>query len=569
MTLYQSNWRAKAGTCFDLEKQPATGSRGVVAANHPLGAAAGVEMLALGGNAFDAAIAALFTLNVVEPMMVGLFGAGWMNLRLAGGAQIVIDNYSTAPQAAQPDMYRPISDTWPNYLETEGQQNTLGYLSVGVPGTLKAWAEVVTTWGKLDLETVMQPAIRYAERGFPASQYLRELILNNQAALARFPATAQTFLPGGQPPAIGQRIVQPDLAESLRTIAGEGPDVLYDGPLGQAIIDDIQKQGGILSMADLRSYHTIRREPISLTYRGYQVSLPPPPCSGGVHILQILRILEGFDVAELGFGSADMIHLLAECFKIAFSDRAVHLGDPAKAGVPVDWLISEGYARQRRTEIDMDRAANPKAGLPPSTESATTTHITVADAEGNIAAMTQTINQAFGSKVTVPGTGILLNDTMALFDPHPGQPNSVAGGRRMVSSMSPTIVSKEGRPFMALGTPGGVRIFPSVLQAIINVIDHGMSLQEAVEAPRVWSQGQELEIEPAISADARQLLAERGHNLLEVSAVAGGMNGIMFDQASGSMTGAACWRAVGAPIALSGGPARPDIRFQTTVTKKG
>jgi gamma-glutamyltranspeptidase/glutathione hydrolase len=234
----------------------------------------------------------------------------------------------------------------------------------------------------------------------------------------------------------------------------------------------------------------------------------------------------------------------------------------------VDWLISEDYARQRRAGIEMDRAANPKPGLPPSAESATTTHITVADAEGNIAAMTQTINQAFGSKVTVPGTGILLNDTMALFDPHPGQPNSVAGGRRMVSSMSPTIISKEGRPFMALGTPGGVRIFPSVLQAIINVIDHGMSLPEAVEAPRVWSQGQELEIEPAIPAEVRQLLTARGHSLLEVSAVAGGMNGVMFDQERGLMTGAACWRADGTPIGLSGGPARPDIRFQTTITKK-
>jgi gamma-glutamyltranspeptidase/glutathione hydrolase len=567
MTTKQSNWRARAGTLFELEKQPAVGSQGVVTANHPLGAAAGAEMLALGGNAIDAAIATLFTLNVVEPMMVGLFGAGWMNIRLADGARVVIDNFSVAPLAATPEMYRPISNTWPDYMEAEGQENKVGYLAVGVPGTLKAWVEVVEQWGRLDLETVMQPAVRYAERGFPASRYLQEMIINEQEAMARFPATAKTFLPAGRPPAVGELIVQPDLAESLRTIAREGPDVLYDGPLGQMIVDNIRKNGGLITMEDLRAYRTLRREPVSAAYRGYEVSLPPPPCSGGVHILQILRILEGFDVAALGFGTADSIHLLAECFKIAFTDRATHLGDPVKTNVPVAWLISEAYAAQRRRDIRLDRAAQPTPGIPASAEPAMTTHVTAADAAGNVAAMTQTINHVFGSKVTVPGTGILLNNMMALFDPHPGHPNSVASGRRMVSSMSPTIISKDGRPFLALGTPGGVRIFPAVLQAIINVIDHGMALQEAVEAPRVWTQGQELEIEEAIPGSIRQELTARGHELLEVAAVAGGMNGVMFDEESGWMTGAACWRADGAPVALSGGPARPGVRFRPTVTK--
>lgn len=557
-------WHAKAGTHFEPEKQSASGSRGVVAANNPIGSAAGGEMLAIGGNAVDAAIATLFTLNVVEPMMVGLFGAGWTNIRLADGTHIIIDNYSTAPAAAVPDMYKPISNTWPDYMETEERQNKLGYLAVGVPGTLKAWAELAEKWGRLDLETVMQPAIRYAARGFPASQYLRELIINSQADLARFPETARTFLPNGRPPAPGDLIVQADLAESLRTIAKEGPEVLYGGALGQVIVDDIQKNGGIMTLEDLRSYRTIPREPLTASYRGYEVTLPSPPCSGGVHILQILRILEGIDVASLGFGTAETLHLLAECFKIAFADRAAHLGDPAKRDVPVEWLISEAYAAQRRSGIDMARVAYPDPGIPPSPESAYTTHITTADAEGNVVAMTQTINEAFGSKVTVPGTGILLNNTMALFDPHPGHPNSVAPGRRMVSSMSPTIITQDGRPFMALGTPGGVRIFPSILQAIVNVIDHGMTLQEAVEAPRVWTQGQELEVEEAIPDPVRRELSARGHSLLEVTAVAGGMNGIMFDQATGLMTGAACWRADGSPTALGGGPARPGVRFRPT-----
>jgi gamma-glutamyltranspeptidase/glutathione hydrolase len=561
----QTKWRATAGTLFEVEKQPVSGSQGVVAANHPLAAAAGVEMLANGGNAFDAVVATLFTLSVVEPMMVGIFGAGWMNVRLADGSQVIIDNYATAPAAAGPDLFQPISESWPDYMETVERRNKLGYLAAGVPGTLKAWAEVVTKWGCFDLATVMQPAIRYAEIGFRASRYFRETIIDSQAELAQFPATARTFLPDGQPPVVGTLITQPELAESLRTIAREGPEVLYGGALGQQIVADIARNGGILSNDDLRAYRTIQRAPIMAPYRGYDVVLPPPPCAGGVHILQILRLLEGFDLAALGFGTTDAIHLLAECFKIAFADRAVHLGDPARLAVPVEWLISEAYARQRRGEIDLRRATLPRAGQPGPLESANTTHLTVADAAGNIAACTQTINELFGAKVMVPGTGILLNNAMALFDPHPDRPNSVAAGQRMISSMSPTIILKAGRPFMALGTPGGVRIFPSVTQAIINVIDHGMTLQEAVEAPRIWTQGQELELEAAIPAPVRAQLAGRGHGLLEVTAVAGGMNGVIFDQETGQISGSACWRADGAPVALGGGPARPGVRFRPVV----
>jgi gamma-glutamyltranspeptidase/glutathione hydrolase len=552
---------------FDTEKCTVSGTRGVVAANHPLAAAAGLEMLAMGGNAIDAAIATLFTLNVVEPMMVGLFGAGWTNMRRADGTYIILDNYSTAPAAATPDLYTPISDTWPDYMETAGRQNKLGYLAVGVPGTLKAWAELVGNYGRLDLETVMQAAIRHAERGFRASQYLHDLIGDNQADLAGCPEASHIFLPDGQPPAPGTLIRQPALAESLRTIAREGAAVLYGGSLGQAIVQGMRQHGGIMTIADLRTYRTIRRQPLTAPYRGYEVTLPAPPCSGGVHILQILRILEGVDVAGLGFGTADAIHVLAECCKIAFSDRATHVGDPASVTVPVDWLISDAYAATRRAGLDMSKATAAMPGIPPTVEAATTTHVTAADAEGNVVAMTQTLNNAFGAKVMAPGTGILLNNTMALFDPHAGRPNSVGPGKRTVSSMSPTIVTRAGEPFMALGAPGGVRIFPSVLQAIINVIDHGMSLQEAVEAPRVWTQGQELEVEAAIPPAVRDALTARGHHVVEVTAVAGGMNGIQFDAATGVLTGAACWRADGAPAALSGGPARPGVRFRTTVSR--
>jgi gamma-glutamyltranspeptidase/glutathione hydrolase len=504
---------------------------------------------------------------VVEPMMVGLFGAGWTNIRLADGTSVVIDNYATAPAAARPDLFTPVADTWPDYMETEGRQNKLGYLAVGVPGTLKAWAELVDTWGRLDLSTVMQPAIRHATHGFRVSQYLHELIGDNHADLARFPETAQVFLPRGQPPTVGALLVQPALAESLRCIATEGAEALYHGGLGQTIVQGIQQHGGIMTMADLQAYRTIRRAPLTASYRGYEVIVPPPPCSGGVHIVQMLRMLEGFDVAALGFGTADMLHVLAECCKIAFADRTAYLGDPAEVDVPNDWLISKAYAAERRMSIDLTRATSPLAGVAPSVESATTTHMTAADADGNIVAMTQTINNAFGAKAMAPGTGILLNNTMALFDPHPGMPNSVGSGKRTVSSMSPTIVTRAGQPFMALGTPGGVRIFPSVLQGIINVLDHAMTLQEAVEAPRLWTQGQELEVEAAFPQSVRSALVARGHHVQEVTAVAGGMNGIMFDADTGTMTGAACWRADGSPAGLSGGPARPGVRFRTTMSR--
>ena len=553
---------------FKTTKQSVTGSLGVVASNHPLGSAAGLEMLALGGNAIDAAIATLFALNVVEPMMVGLFGAGWMNIRLASGESVIVDNYATAPQAATPDLFTPISDSWPDYMETVGEASKLGYLAVGTPGTLKAWAEAVETWGRLDLAAVMAPAIRYAEGGFPVSRYLHEIIMDRQTDILKFPATAATFAPERDPLKPGVQLKQPALGQTFRTIAQEGPTTLYDGAIGQAIVDDVRQNGGIFSMDDLRQYKTIRRQPLSITYRGYDVILPSPPCAGGLHILQILRLLEGYDVAELGFGTADGIHLLAECFKIAFADRAAHVGDPASGDVPVAWLLSEPYAAARRATIRMDKAAPQAAGVQPSNESGDTTHVTVADRDGNIAALTQTINHTFGSKVMVPGTGVLLNNCMALFDPHPGHPNSVGPGKRTVSSMSPAIVLKDGQPIMALGTPGGVRIFPSVAQAIINVIDHGMSLQEAVEAPRVWTQGQTLEIEQAIPNTVRHELANRGHEIQEVTTVAGGMNGVAFDPQSGPMHGAACWRADGSPAALGGGPARSGIRFQSTANRR-
>jgi gamma-glutamyltranspeptidase/glutathione hydrolase len=551
-------WRDRAGTRFTTEKRPASAARGMVVTNHPLASAAGTEMLAAGGNAVDAAVAALFALTVVEPMMVGIFGAGHAHLLLADGRHTVIDGYTTAPAAARPDIFRPLSDTWPDYMEAVDRENSVGWRSVGVPGNLTSWCEMLRRFGTLDLATVTAPAIRHAERGFRVTGYLGECLVEAAPDLARFPASALVFLPGGGPLARGETLVQSDYAATLRAIAADGASVLHGGEIGQRIAEHMAREGGLITLADLTGYRTVERAPVRGTYRGFDVAGCPPPTGGGIHLIQILNMLEGFDVAGLGFGTVDGIHLLAEALKIAFADRAAATGDPAFVNVPVARLIAKDYALARRGEIDMSKAGAPSAAV--SAGSAYTTHVTVADGEGNVVAATQTINSLFGSRAMVPGTGMLLNNTMALFDPHPGSVLSVAPGKRMTSSMAPTILLQEDRPRLALGLPGGMRIFASVLQAIVNVVDHRMSLQEAVEAPRVWTQGQELEVEAAIGDDVRAGLAARGHHVVAVPHVAGGMGAIAFEP-DGTLTGASCWRADGSPVGLGGGYARSGIRF--------
>jgi gamma-glutamyltranspeptidase/glutathione hydrolase len=543
----------------------------MVVTNHPLGSAAGAEMLAAGGNAVDAAIGALFALTVVEPMMVGIFGAGITHLRLADGRHLVIDNYTTAPAASRPDMYRPVSDTWPDYLRAEGDVNLVGLLSVGVPGTLKAWAEAVARFGRLDLETVMQPAIRHAERGFRATPYLVDAVRETAPDLARFPETARTFLPGGAPIKAGDLIAMPEYAATLRLIAAKGPGVLYGGDLGATVAGYMRRDGGIITLDDLARYETIERQPIRGRYRGFEITGAPPPTAGGLHLIEMLNILEGFDPRGLGFGTAEYFHLIAEVLKIGFADRNACTGDPAFVDIPVERLLSKEHAATRRAQIRPERAGEYGAvvGMTGGVAagSAHTTHVTTGDAEGNVVAMTQTLNNLFGAKATVPGTGMLLNNTMALFDPHPGTPASVAPGKRVTSSMAPTIVLRDGRPAWALGLPGGVRIFTSVFQAVVNLIDHGMTLQEAVEAPRIWSQGQELEMEQGIPAAVRDTVGARGHRVVAVPGVAGGMNAVAF-AADGTLEGAACWRADGTPVGVSGGLARPGTRFRPDATRR-
>jgi len=564
-----STWRSRCGAAFDTEKQPATGRLGMVVTNHPLASAADAEMLAGGGNAVDAAVAALFTLTVVEPMMVGLLGGGYTHLHLGADEHSVLEGQARCPLAVGAETFRPDPAAPPGALDAVGRANSVGRSAVATPGNLMAWCGLLARHGRLALDDVMAPAIRHAARGFTATAYLADCVAECAADLAADPEIARVFLPGGRPLAAGARVANPAYAETLRQIAREGAAALYGGSLGQLLCDDMQRHGGHLAPEDLARYRTEQTAPLRSSYRGFEITGPPPPCAGPLHIGQMLRILEGLDPAGLGFGTAEGAHLLAEVLKIAFADRAAATGDPDLVPVPVARLLSDDYAAERRAAIDPARARAWAAGvgLPPA-ESANTTHLTVADRDGRIVCATQTINSLFGARYMVPGTGLIPNNYLYTFNPRPGLANSLAPGKRVTSSMAPVIVLRDGRPRWALGLPGGLRIFPSVLQTLVNLIDHGMGLQEALEAPRLWTQGFGLELEPAFPAAVAEALTARGHAVERVPNVGGGMNAIAFGP-DGLLQGAACWRADGTPIGLGGGHARAGVRFLPEVRRGG
>src|SRR5216683_3569528 len=555
----KSNWRERAGTPFTCEKQPAHGKSGVVVTNHPLASAAGMEMLAAGGNAIDAAVAAQFALTVVEPMMVGLIGGTTMHVRLADGSHTIIDGMSAVPAAGHPTMYRPIPGAAPEVYDVEGRDNLVGPKSVATPGSLRAWCLALNRFGTLSLADVMQPAIRHAERGFAVTPYLSDCIVGASPDLLQDPFIADRLLPDGVALKPGERLVQGDYAEALTLISQQGEGALHGGPLGDLVVECMERSGGFVGLKDLTDYRVVERKPIRGQYRGWEIVGPPPPAASGVHITQMLNILEAYDIAGLGFGTVDTIHLLAEVLKIAFADRAQASGDPDFVKVPVDRITSKAYARERRAGIDLARARRWTGALL-EMEGADTTHLTAADGMGNVVTTTQTINSLFGACFIVPGTGMVPNNYMSNFDPRPGNALSIAPGKRVTTSMSPVMAVREGRVAYALGLPGGRKIFPAALQALLNLIDHGMNLQEAVEAPRVWTEGPVLELEHGIPAEVRQGLEARGHKLQVMPTVAGGMNAIQFHD-DGGMTGAACWRADGSPVALGGGLARAGVRF--------
>jgi gamma-glutamyltranspeptidase/glutathione hydrolase len=438
---------------------------------------------------------------------------------------------------------------------------------VAVPGNLLGWCEAARRHGRLPLADLMEPAIRHARRGFRITPYLSSCIGECAADLRDDALIARHFLPGDRPLAAGERLAMPDYAATLETIAREGPGALHGGALGRLAVDALSSRGGLLAIEDLAAYRLVDREPVRGSFRGHEIIGPPPPSAGGVHVIQMLNILEGLDLRALGPNTPATLHLLAEVLKIAFADRAAATADPAFIDVPVARLIDKAYAAERRAAIDPARAQGWQAGVSPEggrpalpRESANTTHVSAADRDGFVVSSTQTINSLFGARFMIPDTGIIPNNYMYLFDPHPGHALSIAPGKRVTTSTAPTIVLRDGKPRYVLGLPGGLRIFGSVMQALVNLIEHGMPLQRAVEAPRLWTQGEDLEVETGFPEDTRAALAAMGHRLSVVPHVAGGMNGIEFD-ADGAMTGAACWRADGTAIGLGGGHARPDTRF--------
>jgi gamma-glutamyltranspeptidase/glutathione hydrolase len=560
----KSNWRERAGTPFACEKQPAHGRAGMAVSNHPLASAAGLEMLAAGGNAVDAAVAMQFALTVVEPMMVGLVGGTTCHIRLADGSHRIVDGMSAVPRAGRPDMFRPVPGAAPEVFDSIGQENLVGPKSVAAPGSLRAWCLALERYGTMPLGDVMQPAIRHAARGFSVTPYLSDCIQSAGPDLLKDKLAAARLLPGGTPLKAGARLIQGDYAEALTLVSQQGEKALHGGPLGDLLVDCMQKTGGFVSREDLVGYKVEERAPIRGRYRGWEILGPPPPAASGVHITQMLNILEGYDIASLGFGTVETLHLLAEVLKIAFADRAEASGDPAFVKVPVELIVAKAYADRRRAGIDRTKATQWATGLKDglvAAEGADTTHLTVADGKGNVVCTTQTINSLFGARFIVPGTGMIPNNYMNVYDPRPGNALSIEPGKRVTTSMSPMMAVRDGKVAYALGLPGGRKIFPSALQALVNLIDHGMELQEAVEAPRIWTEGPVLEVEHGIPEPVRKGLEARGHKLQVMPTVAGGMNAIQFHD-DGSMTGAACWRADGAAAALGGGHARAGVRFE-------
>jgi gamma-glutamyltranspeptidase/glutathione hydrolase len=493
----------------------------VVTAQH-IATQVGVDVLKRGGNAVDAAVAVGYALAVVYPAAGNLAGGGFMTLQLADGRKTFLDFREKAPLAATANMY----------LDKDGNVvkglSTKGHLAVGVPGSVSGMEYARQKYGTMDRAALLRPAIALAEKGFALDQGDIDIFQTATDDFRKDPASARIFLNRGQPFQVGERLLQPDLGKTLRAIARFGADGFYKGWVGKAIVKSSQDGGGLITRADLDQYSTREMAPIECDYRGYHVISAPPPSSGGVVICEILNILEGYPMNELGYRSAQAVHYQIEAMRHAYVDRNSYLGDPDFVKNPIARLTDKAYAAQLRAVIDPNKAGvskDIKPGVEPH-EGTNTTHYSIADRWGNAVGVTYTLNDWFGARVTVAGTGVLLNDEMDDFTSKLGVPNlyglvqgeanAIAPGKRPLSSMSPTIVSKDGRPVMVVGTPGGSRIITAVLHTVLNVIDYGMNVQEAVDAPRFHQQWLPdlTNVENfAISPDTRKLLEAAGHKL--------------------------------------------------------
>ena len=536
---------------------PTYGRAGMVVSPEALAGEIGLEMLQRGGNAVDAAVATGFALAVTLPRAGNIGGGGFMLIHLAEtNEQVFIDYRESAPAAATRDMF----------LAEDGSVDTakayFSHQAAGVPGTVAGLIHAQTRYGKLTLKEVIQPAIDLAEQGFATPLALHMSINARAERLAMDPEAKRIYFQGGDgAPVPGSAFVQPELAATLKRIRDDGRDGFYRGETAALIADNMAANGGLITRDDLAAYAPIEREPLRGSFREFEIVSAPPPSSGGVHILQMLNILEPYPLETYGHNSAAYLHRVIESMKLAYADRSLYLGDPDQTVIPVEALISKAYAEERRRLIG-DRAKTAEEigpGNPVPAESPDTTHYSVADTAGNVVANTYTLNFSFGSHIVVPGTGILLNnemddfaakvDTANAYGLVQGEPNTVAPGRRPLSSMTPTIVLKDGLPWLATGSPGGSLIITTVLQTLLNAMVFDMNIATAVAAPRVhnqWMPDRTL-VEPGISADTQRLLEEWGHNLTPTRRTIGRSNSLMIDE--GWMQGFADMRRPGGHVA--------------------
>src|SRR5438477_7436994 len=501
---------------------PVGGEHGMVVTAHQLATKVGVDVLKRGGNAVDGAVAVGYAMAVVYPAAGNLGGGGFMTIQLAAGRKTFLDFRQKAPLAATPDMYL---DSAGNVIKGA---STKGHLAVGVPGSVAGLEYAREKYGTRSRGALLSPAIGFADRGFVLDEDDIAMFATANDDFRDDAATAAIFLNKGKPYKAGDRLVQKDLARTLRLIAQKGSVAFYQGPVADAIAASSAAGKGIITKADLQQYKVRELAPVECDYRGYHIVSAPPPSSGGVVICEILNILEGYPVKDLGFRSAQAVHYQIEAMRHAYVDRNSYLGDPDFVKNPLDRLLDRGYAEKVRAAIDPTKAGvskDLKPGVPPH-EGINTTHYSIVDRQGNAVSVTYTLNDWFGAKVTAANTGILLNDEMDdftaklgvpnLYGLVQGQANSITPGKRPLSSMSPTIVSRDGKPVLVIGTPGGSRIITVVVHCILNVIDYGMKIQEAIDAPRLhqeWlPETNHIELF-GLSHAPRQILPGNGHKL--------------------------------------------------------
>lgn len=505
---------------------PTVSKNGMVSTEERFATEAGLRILKEGGNAVDAAVTIAFTLAVTLPGAGNIGGGGFMLIHLAkSNRTIAIDYREKSPKGATRDIFLDKSGT------VDAEKSTHSYLAVGVPGTVAGLTMALKKYGTISLERALQPAIQLAEDGFPINQDLQSSLIESQEWMKSSPDSMAIFFKKGLVPYdVGEILLQKDLAWSLKQIAKYGAYAFYKGEIADRIVAAMKANGGLISKQDLAAYKAVIRKPIHGTYRGYDIYSMPPPSSGGVILVEILNLLEPFPISTLGHNTAQTIHLMAESMKLAYADRSKYLGDPDFIKVPTLSLISKRYADELRRKINSNKAT-PSLEIFPGDpvkfeKSRDTTHFSIMDKYGNAVSNTYTLNLRYGTGFTVPATGILLNDEMDDFSAKPGAPNTyglvggdynaIAPEKRMLSSMAPTIVMKDGKPFLVTGSPGGSHIITTILQVIMNVIDHGMNIAAATNAVRIHHQWlpNELRIEKGLNGDTIRLLIEKGHKVV-------------------------------------------------------